>query len=302
VRLPVNPLLESVPRPPCEKGDPAYRAWYVARKQGWVSLYEAVRIFDRAGKSLTDSYPHLAGNYDDYEDDDFTRKCRKCDGIFRAHTAGQPGAPRTICDPCRNPSLNPRTCSLCNRVFTPKTKSYIYCSAECRKRVARERQKQKQREVNKEKRPRPCADCSKTFMVRRSSTAKYCAECRLNRKYEANSYQSDWPMCAACGDKKTSRRWSSCGKPVCRERLQSAKKPAKIYRISAEEVLILRSCPRCDSCKMPFKTELEASIDHCHKTWRIRGVLCRACNSALGFMKEDEHRIRLLADYAERYT
>ena len=39
-------------------------------------------------------------------------------------------------------------------------------------------------------------------------------------------------------------------------------------------------------------------VDHCHKTGRVRGLLCQACNTAFGAMKEDPERIRLLLAYA----
>lgn len=302
MKLDVAPLISAIPKPPCAKGDPAYRAWYVARKQGWVSLYEASRIFDRAGKSLVETYPQLQGDYDGHVDDDLLRKCGKCDGIFVAHKAGTSGAPKRICEACRYGEASPKPCSKCGRIFMPRTRSALYCSDWCRRQVSADRQKKRNSAFNKRKVPRPCDKCSRTFMVRRTARAKYCEKCRLARNYEASGYRSDWPMCASCGAPKESSSWSTCAKATCRDRLKAARNAAKLYRISAEQVLILRSCPRCDACKTPFADESESAIDHCHDTWRIRGVLCKGCNSALGFMRDNQDKIRLLADYAEKYT
>ena len=40
-------------------------------------------------------------------------------------------------------------------------------------------------------------------------------------------------------------------------------------------------------------------IDHSHKTGRVRGVVCRGCNSALGAFGDDPLRLRAAADYVE---
>lgn len=40
-------------------------------------------------------------------------------------------------------------------------------------------------------------------------------------------------------------------------------------------------------------------VDHCHTTGRIRGLLCSACNTALGLLEEDPQRIKALLHYVE---
>lgn len=47
------------------------------------------------------------------------------------------------------------------------------------------------------------------------------------------------------------------------------------------------------------KAQRQLSIDHCHETGKVRGVLCFACNTALGKLGDDPERIRALAAYVE---
>lgn len=42
------------------------------------------------------------------------------------------------------------------------------------------------------------------------------------------------------------------------------------------------------------------AVDHDHKTGKIRGLLCRACNNALGLLNDDTERMRNAIGYLDR--
>ena len=44
------------------------------------------------------------------------------------------------------------------------------------------------------------------------------------------------------------------------------------------------------------------SVDHCHKTGRVRALLCNRCNTTLGKVADDPHLLRHLADYLEQHS
>lgn len=63
-------------------------------------------------------------------------------------------------------------------------------------------------------------------------------------------------------------------------------------------VAILRANGRCESC---LKFTKKLLVDHCHKTGKLRGLLCRECNLIEGLASDAEH-LKRVASYMEKHT
>lgn len=46
---------------------------------------------------------------------------------------------------------------------------------------------------------------------------------------------------------------------------------------------------KCAVCRLPHNKPLY--VDHCHKTGAVRGLLCPACNTLVGFIENHPDRI-----------
>jgi Recombination endonuclease VII len=57
-----------------------------------------------------------------------------------------------------------------------------------------------------------------------------------------------------------------------------------------------------NACAICRKVTRALCIDHCHVTGRVRGLLCRSCNSALGFYADDPRLLRAALAYLQAAT
>ncbi len=56
-------------------------------------------------------------------------------------------------------------------------------------------------------------------------------------------------------------------------------------------------CAICGTHQSKLNKRLH--IDHCHKTDKVRGLLCSSCNTAIGLLKEDSGIIKNVLKYLE---
>jgi Recombination endonuclease VII len=73
----------------------------------------------------------------------------------------------------------------------------------------------------------------------------------------------------------------------------------KYYGLTQEDYLgmVERQQGLCAICRQP-STKGILQIDHCHKTGRVRGLLCDPCNKAIGLMKDSPEYLKTAASYS----
>lgn len=58
----------------------------------------------------------------------------------------------------------------------------------------------------------------------------------------------------------------------------------------------------CKICKNTCSSRQCLSVDHCHKTGKVRGLLCVKCNTALGMLNDDVHKFKTAIEYLNQHA
>jgi hypothetical protein len=60
----------------------------------------------------------------------------------------------------------------------------------------------------------------------------------------------------------------------------------------------------CQICKKPFTSDgvNKCNVDHCHKTEKIRGLLCTRCNTGLGFFEDNPYTLLSAIRYVLKHA
>jgi hypothetical protein len=102
------------------------------------------------------------------------------------------------------------------------------------------------------------------------------------------------------GNKEKHKAWTRAwldtpaGKASLRKRSLKTK-----YGITVEEwdAMLIAQSGCCASCDVSMLGKLEPCVDHDHKTGKVRKLLCRRCNLALGLLQDSAHLISKLLQY-----
>jgi predicted nucleic acid-binding Zn-ribbon protein len=127
-----------------------------------------------------------------------------------------------------------------------------------------------------------CTRCGTVFTAGRAD-AKYCPECG---KVRARERFSKWA--AKPGSDEKIREWRQRRRERHLVYARDWHYQDRFGMTAAEaDAYIAGQGRRCGICSTPD----DLVIDHCHDTGQLRGVLCRACNRALGLLGDTPEAI-----------
>lgn len=154
-------------------------------------------------------------------------------------------------------------CAVCGKTWMAANRKTRFCSPECWNSV---------RELPIHQ--RVCARCGKGFEAL-SGRAKYCRTCqrtyqrgKSRRNGAAHAFRSKYGITVEDFERIAEQQGGKCA--ICG-----------------------RLASQCTWSKLV--------VDHCHKTGRVRALLCDACNKGIGTLGDDPNRLRAAAEYLERH-
>lgn len=142
-----------------------------------------------------------------------------------------------------------------------------------------------------------------------------CSTCKIEKpidefyknKRHKNGHQSSCKICshrnAIVSSKKHKEKRYEYNKSWRKNNPQKIKqhrlktKLKQQYGISLEERNYLFTAQN-GLCKICVENKA-TDVDHCHQTGRVRGLLCRACNNAIGLLRENKQILQNAITYLE---
>lgn len=150
-----------------------------------------------------------------------------------------------------------------------------------------------------------CRDCNQEKQAeefnRDSSTktgrSRYCRKCWVDRRVRQHEADKADPERM----KRRLKKNLAWGRKNMRKRNNRF-----LYGLEEEEyqAILDRQGGVCAICRNPERTVKNGkvcnlSVDHDHKTGKVRGLLCNSCNNLLGRAKDDPNTLRAAATYLE---
>lgn len=141
----------------------------------------------------------------------------------------------------------------------------------------------------------------------------------MDKKEKKSTYDKEYYLKNKERKIAASIKWAKKNKKRLGERLKEWRKTSPVYKeyykknnknqnlkwnygITIDDYNILfklqeGKCKICERHQSEFKKALH--VDHCHKTEKVRGLLCSSCNRGIGYFKEDTNILNKAVSYIQ---
>jgi hypothetical protein len=157
--------------------------------------------------------------------------------------------------------------------------------------------------------------CSKPYELNRRAKRKNITvdQLILLESEEQEKINNGYTFCKSCKEWKIFGKAKTYCKECCAERVRnnySLEKQReytlkKKYGITSKQYdeMLHEQDYKCYICqKHEDKLDRSLAVDHCHKTGKVRGLLCGNCNRFLGQINDDINTAERLVLYLQKYN
>lgn len=136
---------------------------------------------------------------------------------------------------------------------------------------------------------------------------KECRECNLEKeellfgqyKNKEKTYYRN--ICKECRSKKESEKYKNS--VIISERMKATSRKTalrNLYGITETDFdeMYIKQKGKCAICRK--QTDKKFNVDHCHKTKKVRGLLCWSCNMAIGYFKDNIDSLKNAIKYLKQ--
>lgn len=121
---------------------------------------------------------------------------------------------------------------------------------------------------------------------------KYCTKCKSNIRAKNRQW------CKDCFNLWQREYYNK--RPKIEKKALNSKRN---YGVNSEklQLMIKSNSNKCEICKTKFKDISKINIDHCHKTNKVRGLLCSKCNYGIGNFNDNTDLLNNAIKYINHY-
>jgi uncharacterized protein YbaR (Trm112 family) len=144
---------------------------------------------------------------------------------------------------------------------------------------------------------------------------KICPKCKkklpvskFNKSNRRDGYQT---YCRECHSAMQRAKYNSSPEEKVKRQIRAGRRKEKnplvtrdaelrrLYGITLDDYIEMfkKQNGVCAICGYECQTKKSLSVDHDHKTGKVRGLLCNRCNRALGMFRDDVNTVRYALNY-----
>jgi len=102
--------------------------------------------------------------------------------------------------------------------------------------------------------------------------------------------------------KQNVEKWKIYNKTIKEQKREQNYRSKYGISIDVYESMLKSQNGACMICLKPEPKEKKLDVDHCHKTGKIRALLCSRCNKAIGLLEDNRYMALNVVYYLDKFN